>query len=1023
MDNQILNNPDVQRAQMTVRARAVDMLGRQQIAGVPSAVHELFKNAYDAFAQRVEVDVLRQQKIFMLRDDGIGMTHHDFINRWLTVGTESKLGTKISTAPWLGEYGTVKRHVLGEKGIGRLAIAVIGPAVLILTRATREDGLHDLVVALVHWGLFEIPGIGLDQVVVPIKTFEGDDFPDKTDIDAMIDVVLSSLDGLEPNLTGADREKIESDLQMMSFDPLSVYDGLKYRGVCDDIASPLLEGGRHGTHFIIRPYDAILELDLEDDVQLGDGRTSKLQTLLVGFSNTMFPDMESTPIRAFFRDHKGVDGFTDLIDDKVFIGPEDYEAADHQVDGEFDEYGKFVGTIKVYDQPKASYTLSYPSTSSVPLQCGPFKIRFGYSQGFAHQSLLDSTSHGLLSAKLAKHGGLYVYRDGIRVLPYGDIEHDFLRIEQRRNKAHKDWFFSFRRMFGAIVLDNIENQALREKAGREGFQENAAFRQFRGVLEFFLMSLAKDFFRKDAPLGSEFNRLRDEMEAQNKLLKIREKRVSVKKEKLQEAINRFFVRIEEGEAAKEAEEFRDEFLNKFELVRAVADPDEMGRELQRVERDLRAGLDTLRKVNRISRPRGVGLNKAGEADWARYRAICDEIESSLYYPVEGVLQEKLAEILRERGDAIDRRVMLRDGLSSRKGEMEKLVKAERKLARDIVDQSQQDLRSGIETSFQRFHNTVEDALSDFDKTDLKDFDESSLVGFHSMLQQKFEAAAAKEQDFLSNLRSQLESLSEGVKDGLLPDDLSAALEGQNLSLREDLSDSMYWAQIGMALGVVQHEFDAVAKTVKRGIRDLKPWADKNPALNGLFKGLHSGFAHLEEYLSLFSPLDRRLYRTAMDLSGGEISNYIENVFADRFERHSIVYSATPGFLSGVVSAYPSTIYPVLINVIDNACHWVSKEAEEKRWIKLERHKDGIVIRNGGVGIDRRYAEQIFEFGFSEKQNGRGMGLAISRKALRRDELDLILTNPGRENNPAFLLAIQFIENDDGLFEQGVLGDE
>ncbi|MEX5695002.1 hypothetical protein ABFV48_26705, partial [Pseudomonas syringae] len=86
---------------------------------------------------------------------------------------------------------------------------------------------------------------------------------------------------------------------------------------------------------------------------------------------------------------------------------------------------------------------------------------------------------------------------------------------------------------------------------------------------------------------------------------------------------------------------------------------------------------------------------------------------------------------------------------------------------------------------------------------------------------------AKEQDFLSNLRSQLESLSEGVNDGLLPDDLSAALEGQNHSLQEDLSDSMYWAQIGMALGVVQHEFDAVAKTVKKGIKDLKPWADKN----------------------------------------------------------------------------------------------------------------------------------------------------------------------------------------------------
>jgi signal transduction histidine kinase len=253
--------------------------------------------------------------------------------------------------------------------------------------------------------------------------------------------------------------------------------------------------------------------------------------------------------------------------------------------------------------------------------------------------------------------------------------------------------------------------------------------------------------------------------------------------------------------------------------------------------------------------------------------------------------------------------------------------------------------------------------------------------------------------------------------------LSAALEGQNHSLREDLSDSLYWAQIGMALGVVQHEFDAVAKIVKKGIKDLRPWAEKNPALNGLFRGLHSGFTHLEEYLSLFSPLDRRLYKTAMDLSGGEISNYIENVFTDRFERHAIAYYATPEFLSALVSVYPSTIYPVLINVIDNACHWVSKCPQEQRWIKLERRQEGIVISNGGVGIDRRYAEQIFEFGFSEKQNGRGMGLAISRKALRRDELDLMLLNPGRGNHPEFLIAIKFKDSDDGFFEQGVLIDE
>ncbi|MEE4802250.1 ATP-binding protein [Pseudomonas alliivorans] len=1023
MDKKASSISPLSTAKMRVRARAVDMLGRQQIAGIPSAIHELFKNAYDAFASRVEVDVLRAQKMFVLRDNGIGMTYDDFINRWLTVGTESKVGKKISVAPWIGEIGCVERHVLGEKGIGRLAIAVIGPAVVILTKAIRQDGLHELVMALVHWGLFEVPGIGLDQVPVPVKTFKAGEFPSKSDLDEMVEVVLGGLDDLEPNLSKEARAQVESDLALMRFSPASIYEGLRQRGAYDDPQSPSIEGLNHGTHFIIRPYNSVLELDLEDQSQLVDGRTSKLQTLLVGFSNTIFPDLELPPIKAFFRDHKSSKSFVDLIDDKAFLTPDDYNSADHQIDGEFDEYGKFVGEIKLYNKNPVSYSLSFPMAVAVPLQCGPFKIRFGYSQGHSHQSLLESTEHGLLSAKLARHGGLYVYRDGIRVLPYGDIEHDFLRIEQRRNKAAKDWFFSFRRMFGAIILDNVKNQELREKAGREGFQENAAFRQFKNVLEHFLMSLAKDIFRKDAPLGEEFNKLREDMDSQHRLLKEREKQTSVKKEKLQASLASFFIRLEAGEPKREAEYFTQDLLNRFKFISSLDDPDEMGRELVRVERSLRSGLDKLRNKNKISRPRGVGLNRSGESDWATYRSLCDELERNVYIPIENILQQELASVLRERGGAIDRRAILRDGLSSRKAAVEKIVKNERDLARQLMDKSQSQLKAGIESSFQRFHNSVQDALSDFDRTNISALDDEALVSFQTMLQKKFESSAEREKSFLSHLRSQLESLSEGVKFGNLPDDLSAALEGQNHSLREDLSDSMYWAQIGMALGIVQHEFDAVAKTVKKGIKDLKPWADRNPALGGLFKGLHSGFSHLEEYLSLFSPLDRRLYKTEMELVGGEISGYIENVFTDRFERHSIRLITTSRFLSSAVLVFPSTIYPVLINIFDNACHWVTKPNVKERWIKLDKVKGGILISNSGEGVEKRYAEQVFEFGFSEKSNGRGMGLAISRKALRRDGLDLLLTNPGKENNPAFLIAVSFLDKNDGFFEQGVLTDE
>lgn len=65
------------------RARTLDMLGRQQIARMPTAISEPFKNAHDAYATRVEVDFYRLSSAF--RDDGLGMTEAEFIERWLTL--------------------------------------------------------------------------------------------------------------------------------------------------------------------------------------------------------------------------------------------------------------------------------------------------------------------------------------------------------------------------------------------------------------------------------------------------------------------------------------------------------------------------------------------------------------------------------------------------------------------------------------------------------------------------------------------------------------------------------------------------------------------------------------------------------------------------------------------------------------------------------------------------------------------------------------------------------------------------
>ena len=165
-------------AKFKTRARTVDMLGRQQIAGIPTAISELFKNAHDAYADNAQVDYFRSDGLFVLRDDGIGMTKEDFEDKWLTIGTESKLEGQLNPQSVYIPQNKSKRPTMGEKGIGRLAIAVIGRQVLALSRAIRDDGLHDLVAAFINWGLFEIPGIDIDMITEFFGQKHGDRISD-----------------------------------------------------------------------------------------------------------------------------------------------------------------------------------------------------------------------------------------------------------------------------------------------------------------------------------------------------------------------------------------------------------------------------------------------------------------------------------------------------------------------------------------------------------------------------------------------------------------------------------------------------------------------------------------------------------------------------------------------------------------------------------------------------------------------------------------------------------------------------
>jgi signal transduction histidine kinase len=111
-------------------------------------------------------------------------------------------------------------------------------------------------------------------------------------------------------------------------------------------------------------------------------------------------------------------------------------------------------------------------------------------------------------------------------------------------------------------------------------------------------------------------------------------------------------------------------------------------------------------------------------------------------------------------------------------------------------------------------------------------------------------------------------------------------------------------------------------------------------------------------------------------------------------------ACTESFIAATVECYPSTIYPVFINLVDNAVYWL-KTISGPRKIVFEAEEGAFIVANNGPQIPDRDVAGLFERGFTRKPGGRGLGLFIARKALKKEEMDIILDTPSPGFNVAF----------------------
>ncbi len=983
-------------AQFKTRARALDMLGRQQIAGVPTAISELFKNAHDAYADNVEVDYYRSDGLFVLRDDGLGMTKQDFEQRWLTLGTESQLGSKKGLTPPPRDPNKPLRPILGEKGIGRLAIASIGSQVLILTRAKREDKLHDLVVAYIHWGLFELPGIDLDEVIIPLETFPGGTLPSNKKIAFMLDEVIDNIRQLESKgkIASEDAEKLIADIRQFDIDPAEIDRYLE---------GASLSGGGHGTHFMISPADDLLQLVIDGDPN--SGKASPLLKMLLGFTNTMVPNAVSPAIHASFRDHKTDDYSVDLINEHEFFTPKEFEMADHHIQGKFDKYGQFKGTIKIYGEEEFEHIVPWKGSQGKKSLCGPFKINVAYVQGAYSQTKISPDEYGPLMDKVGKLGGLYIYKNGIRILPYGDSDYDFLDIENRRTKSAKYYYFSYRRMFGTIEITKEKNYQLIEKAGREGFRENKAYRQFSDILQNLFLQLAGDFFREatSGPKSEYFLRRREELMRLHEAKKAHEEGKKFKKKQFAESLDSFFLKVKEGAPQRDIEDLLELAERGFQSASIISDPEESSIAFLNVESRARKELNDIREKYKVTKPRGLALGKKLPFDFDAYLEEYELLENNIFLTAEKQLDDIANSAAAKFKFEIDRRKRLERALTDIFEETKKATSSKTRETKSKLESVNTNIAKLIHEILVDIDDEINLSTSEIAKIDVSKLNDADLVSERLKIESKLLSKAERDKEILDNIRTQLENINWTKNENgeiVTSVDVNEAIEEELLTLRERADIDLQLTQLGTAVAIIHHEFETTIKSIRVNIKRLKAWADVNEELDPLYKNIRANFEHLDGYLTLFTPLNRRLYRKEVHIKGSTVKQYLDDIFAERIRRHEISIEYTSKFKNKNIQGYPSTFYPVFVNVIDNAVFWL-KDLQQEKKIVLDADAEGFIISNNGPEIPTRDRSIIFEQGFSRKPVGRGLGLYVSKQVLSKVGWDICATDPQPNMNVSF----------------------
>ena len=335
-------------------------------------------------------------------------------------------------------------------------------------------------------------------------------------------------------------------------------------------------------------------------------------------------------------------------------------------------------------------------------------------------------------------------------------------------------------------------------------------------------------------------------------------------------------------------------------------------------------------------------------------------------------------------------------------EKRKAVRQEAGNLRQVASETKNASLRAAHEAIQELQKTIAEVEADFARQDFSQMSEEKVEEVRRGFEHRIEEVGRKNTETLGKVRDMLAAIAENLQQGMdiSQIEMMEAMDEEIQTLREQSDADAELVQLGLAVAVINHEFEAAIKGIRKTLRELHSWARVNEDIVPLYQDIRNNFDHLDGHLNLFTPLQRRLYRNPIAIKGSEIHHYIKTLFDVRLKRHNVTLRPTERFLSSKIHGFPSTIYPVFVNVIDNALFWL-RDVVGEREISLDADQGAFLISNNGPGISQRDYEAIFEQGFSRKPGGRGLGLFISRKALRKEGMDIKIKRTDNKKGVTF----------------------